>query len=423
MTQVFYRIFRKFNVLLLTALLASLAAPAFPQGNEAENSVAEPDHLLGDWGSLRGALTQKGIEAEAELTLDALANLHGGARRGGALLGNLDVTFNLDTGRAGWWNHGTFFLYLLGDFNLGGPLGDKVGDLQGTSNIDAPQAIKLYQAWYEHQFLDDRVSLLAGLHDFNSEFDVLDYAGTFLNSSFGITPDISQVGPSIFPTTAWALRLRVRPTAASYLLAGLYDGKPGDPALPRRSSLRISDQDGVFAALEVGLTGGEPGQGDYFKLGAGGWLHTTEVEDFRGELHDRNRGVYLVAEKTLLTFGNAGQALGAFVQLGFADPQRNQIGRYWGAGLTATGLVPGRRGDVIGLAVASARNSGPYRHYMAAVENSPVEPAETVVEATYQAELAGWLTLQPDVQYVIHPGTEPARGNALVAGTRVEIDF
>ena len=461
----FQRISGKFPTLFLTGLLALLPAPAFAQGDETPNhsalaevvdqiaesgnlspameladleqrhaepstgraatseNLAAREQLLGDWGGLRSTLEQKGVDAEAVLTLDVLANLQGGIRRGGVLLGNVDLTFNVDTARAGWWQDGTFFLYLLGNFNAGGPLTDKVGDLQGTSNIEADQAVKIYQAWYEHRFLEDRFSVLAGWHDLNSEFSVLEYASTFLNSSFGISPDISQVGPSIFPTTALALRVKARPTPGSYLLAALYDSEPGDPELPRRSSLSLSFQDGVFTALEAGLSQGEPGEADYFKLGGGGWARTAEVEDFTGKSHDFNHGLYLIAEKTLFMTGDDGGGLGAFFQLGFADPHRNQIGRYWGAGLNYTGLIPGRSHDVTGLAVASARNGGHFRRYMATTEMTPMEHAETVVEGTYLAEILPWLTVQPDLQYVIHPGTDPALDNALVAGVRVEIVF
>lgn len=384
-------------------------------------SDALETHLLGDWGGLRSALEQRGVDAEAVLTLDAMQNLEGGAKRDGTVLGNFDLTFTADTARAGWWENGTFFLYLLGDFNAGGLLTDKVGDLQGTSNIEAEQAVKIYEAWYEHRFWDGRLSLLAGLHDLNSEFDVLEYAANFINSSFGISPDISQVGPSIFPTTAPALRAKVQPTPGSYLLAAVYDGVPGDLELPQRSHLEFSSEDGVFTALEAGLTRGEPGGADYFKLGAGAWVHTAEVEDFTGETHDFNHGFYLIAEKTLFAEGNDGQGLGAFVQFGLADPHRNRIGRYWGAGLQYTGLIPGRDHDVAGLAVASARNGEHFMRFMQTEEMIPVEHAETVLEATYQVEVRPWLEVQPDLQYVVHPGTDPAQNDALVAGVRVTV--
>jgi porin len=34
-----------------------------------------------------------------------------------------------------------------------------------------------------------------------------------------------------------------------------------------------------------------------------------------------------------------------------------------------------------------------------------------------------WLTVQPDVQYVVNPGTDPALDDALVVGLRFEIAF
>ncbi|MEJ2700550.1 MAG: carbohydrate porin, partial [Desulfuromonadales bacterium] len=364
-----------------------------------------------------------GVDAEVELTLDAMENLRGGVKRAGTVLGNVDVTFTADTAKAGWWENGTFFLFLLGNFNVGGMLSDKVGDLQGTSNIEAPEAFKIYEAWYEHRFFGGRLSLLAGLHDYNSEFDVLEYASEFINSSFGISPDISQVGPSIFPTTAPALRLKAQPTPGSYLLAAVYDGVPGDPELPQRSHLGFSSNDGVFAGMEGGLTKGEPGGADYFKLGVGGWILTANVEDYTGQAHDFNHGLYLIAEKTLFSEGKEAQGLGAFAQFGFADPHRNQIGSYWGAGMQYTGLIPGRDHDVAGLAVASARNGEHYRRFMKAEEMTPTEHAETAIEATYVAEVLPWLEVQPDVQYIIHPGTDPTLDNALVAGVRLEVSF
>jgi carbohydrate-selective porin OprB len=47
---------------------------------------------------------------------------------------------------------------------------------------------------------------------------------------------------------------------------------------------------------------------------------------------------------------------------------------------------------------------------------------EILLEATYQIELTTWLSVQPDVQYVIHPsGTDIA--NALVLGARTTMFF
>ena len=62
---------------------------------------------------------------------------------------------------------------------------------------------------------------------------------------------------------------------------------------------------------------------------------------------------------------------------------------------------------------------------------TPVRSNETYVEATYQYEVAPWLQLQPDVQYVMNPGGGVANPtsvdqrikNELVLGLRTNILF
>jgi porin len=146
---------------------------------------------------LAGSDVSEWLTTEAALTLETYSVLDGGLKRETGLLGNLDLTAEIDTGKAGLWENGRFFFYVLGNF--GDNPSEAVGDIQATSNIEAPETLKLYEAWYEHFFFGEQFTLLGGLHDYNSEFDALEYASLFLNSSFGISPDISQVGPSIFP--------------------------------------------------------------------------------------------------------------------------------------------------------------------------------------------------------------------------------
>ncbi|MFZ4858213.1 MAG: carbohydrate porin [Desulfuromonadaceae bacterium] len=387
------------------------------------NMYAADNYLPGDRAGLKPALEQKGITTEAVLTTDFLYNSHGGARRDGTILGNMDVTFKMDTDKAGWWQNGTLFLYFLGNFGSNPFMTEIVGDVQVSSNIEANHAVKLYEAWYEHKFNDGRISILAGLHDFNSEFDALEYASLFINSSFGISPDISQVGPSIFCTTALGGRLKIKPTETNYVMAALYDGVPGDPDHPKRTAIILKKDDGVFAAVEAGLSAGQSGGKEYFKIGAGAWLHTAHVESFDGQQNDENHGFYFIAEKTLFAENGDGQGLGGFVQLGRADDHRNQIARYWGAGLNYTGLITGRDRDSIGLAVASSRNGGKFMEYSENVERVPVDHTETAIELTYRAELRPWLSIQPDFQYIINPGMNRSLENAFQIGSRVKIIF
>jgi porin len=51
----------------------------------------------------------------------------------------------------------------------------------------------------------------------------------------------------------------------------------------------------------------------------------------------------------------------------------------------------------------------------------PIDRREVAIEAGYLAAIASWLRVQPDIQYVINPGGDARRGDAVVAGFRVKI--
>jgi porin len=53
----------------------------------------------------------------------------------------------------------------------------------------------------------------------------------------------------------------------------------------------------------------------------------------------------------------------------------------------------------------------------------PVNRAETAIEATYLAQINDWLAIQPDVQYVVRPNTDPTIKDAFVFQLRAEIGF
>jgi porin len=163
------------------------------------------------------------------------------------------------------------------------------------------------------------------------------------------------------------------------------------------------------------------------KLALGGWHYTAHFPDLLDTLSDgesvRHRGsggAYLIGDQTMWSAGQGRPgALTAFVQLGLGDGRVNQIGGYLGAGLTVTAPFPSRTQDALGLAVAAARNGSRYeRAQMAAGDPAA---GETAVELTYLAQLGSWLILQPDVQYVIHPGGTRATRNAVVLGLRLAV--
>ena len=77
---------------------------------------------------------------------------------------------------------------------------------------------------------------------------------------------------------------------------------------------------------------------------------------------------------------------------------------------------------MLGLSFASGINGGAYKDAQVAAL-TPATSAETVLELTYKFQATPWLALQPDLQYIMHPGTVQGVKNAVVAITRFEVTF
>jgi len=147
-----------------------------------------------------------------ELVRDAV----GGTRRGSAFVGAAGVQVTLRLGRLLGWHGAQLFVFALGTH--GGAPSELVGDVQGVSNLEAPADLKLEEAWLQQNLLDNRLSWLVGRYDLNTEFYRLQSAALFMNSSFGIGPELAQSGvggPSIFPNTAVGTRVDFKPSRSS----------------------------------------------------------------------------------------------------------------------------------------------------------------------------------------------------------------
>ena len=145
--------------------------------------------------------------------------------------------------------------------------------------------------------------------------------------------------------------------------------------------------------LESGLM---PSRSEY-KVGY--WRHTAS-RSFGGRKFAGDYGVYAVIDQALLHLADGG-SVAVFAQAGWVPAARNQIRRYLGGGMHIRGILPRREKDDIGLAVASAATH---------------QATETTLEFTYRLAAASWLTIQPSMQWILHPG-----GNATAETIRVAL--
>lgn len=345
------------------------------------------------------AAAQSAVHFGASYTADLLTATKGSPDRGSDLVGRADAwvdfkgpAVGLDTLSA----HLDLIAVHGPDFS-----GRRVGAYQTVSSLEADTLPHVYEAWAQWK-PSDFVSAKAGLIDLNAEFDIQNTGALFVNSAFGIGPEISQsglAGPSIFPMTSSAFVVRLQRGRKAFAL-GVFDGLAGARHDPRQLAVRFPGTTGALLIAETRLPLGT------WLLQAGGWHHTTRFDALDpGEPPAISRGTYGMLE------GAVTRKLSAWIRFGVADSRANPVAAYLGGGAVAT--VGEWR---IGLAAAHARLGSSARRTLFAPDRA--RRAETVLELTAQRQLAPWFNIQPDLQYVIHPGWDRSLHNTLVAGMR-----
>lgn len=356
------------------------------------------------------------VQVSVTYTGEAWRNLQGGIRRGSVYLDNLEAGLEVDAERAVGWRGAT--LRVSGFHNDRSTLSDRfVGDIQAISNKDATGGTRLYEAWVRQAF--EPGALKIGVIDLNTEFSVNETGLLFVNGAQGLGLDLAQVGrngPSVFPATGLGVVGEALISGHWSLKLAAFDGVPRDSRRPRGGTFRLGGDEG---ALVIGEVRHEAQDETRFTVGL--WGHTAKFDAMGGPVRqDSSMGGYLLVERPLARW--RGRSLDGFARLGLAEPKTEQVVAHYSSGLVLKGPVFGFEDEALGFGVTVAQNGRHFRRAQAAM-GAPVERAETALELTYRAQVTPWLAVQPDVQYVINPGADPALKNAVVAGIRFEVTW
>ena len=136
---------------------------------------------------------------------------------------------------------------------------DYIGNLMPVSSIEALATTRLYEAWFEQKFWNDKFSIRAGQLAADAEFITSQYTDPFISGTYG-WPAITAInlpsgGPSP-PLAAMGARIKAIINDNFTLLAAVFDGNaagPGtdDPQSRDRYGVNFRVNDPPFVIGEV----------------------------------------------------------------------------------------------------------------------------------------------------------------------------
>jgi porin len=410
--------------LITTSLLLAFHLPA-AMASEDETPDFAAETLTGDWGGMRSAAAKNGFVWEGAVKVDTLRN-RGAQRNGTRSVGHVDLKLTMDLEKAAGWSGTTAMLNVINDSGKGlAP--NFINNQMGVTNIEvgAPTTTRLFQAWIQKSLFDDRLAILAGLYPVDSEFFTMESAGVFLGPQYGTPADLAQTksgtGPSIFNNSGFGIRARWNIAPTVYAMGAVLDGVPNDPRFPKRTSVRFKKGEGSMSIAELGWLPEADNEGfkGHAKAALGFWGYSAKVADqLDATQMRRSQGGYVLGERTLLNLaGEADRYLSGFARYTWTDGDSTAVENSLNLGLHLKGPVASRPDDIIGLAWTKADLSGKWR----SAQTDPTHRAEQVTELTYRYAVTPFVALQPNLQFVKHPGGMVGTPNARLIGFRLDL--
>ena len=413
------------SCLLFASLSTGLAGPANPTDTTQSAAVAPAsspgndfwtqDGLTGDWNGYRKRLEDQGVTVGLDWVTQGFDNFQGGIHAGTTFSTTADLSVTFDADKL-LGLHGGKFYADLEDHAGPDPSQYLVGDIQKFNKLNSSPFLQIAELWYEQTLFDGKLRLKLGKVDANSEFSVVDNGQSFLNSSNQESPTIIVL--PTFPDPLPGANVFFTPNDTFYASFGAYYATKGDKVLDFTGSPAAAQltHNGMFFIGETGLKWKHLGnwqEDGNFRLGL--WGDTGTFPKLAGSRQRGTDGIYIVTDQTLwkpTSQDDEARGLRSFLEYGATPGNVSIIDRHFGGGLTWTGLLPGRPADIAGF--------GPqYVHFSDDANLS--KSFELAIEGFYQYQFAKWATVQPDLQWICHPGGQYA--NAVVGTLQIECHF
>ncbi len=396
---------------------------------------------------------------------DPLANPTGGVRQGGVYEGLLYMVLDADLAKIAGLD-GLSFRVNAYQIHGGRLTASNLRNLVIVDSIEARPTTRLFELWIEQKF-NDFAAIRIGNLAADNQFFISEFAGAlYVISTFGwpalFASDLPSGGPA-YPLATPGIRLKLTPNDQLALLAGIYNGDPTGAGFtgldqikdPAGINFRLKDPPLVFAESQYRYNQDKASSGLAGTIKLGGLYHfgkfNDQLFDTDGQslaapssngiamTHRGDYSLYGVIDQMLwrLPGDDPKKGVGAFARVALSPIDRNLIDFYADAGINLMGFWDKRPNDKFGFAASFSHLSPNVRQLdaeKAVFTNTrlPLRNYELVFELTYQAQIVSGWTVQPDFQYIFHPGggtlnpLNPFIGpipDAAVFGVRTQISF
>lgn len=403
-------------------------------------------YLFGNWSGERARLEDEGVAFQFGLTDEAAHNFTGGTRELTRNTSQVLLGSSLDLDKLFGWTGASFRVAITE--RSGHDLGNdaQIGNNQLIQEVyGLGQTWRTTQFWLQQNWLDGKVSVLAGRTQANSEFGHREC--DFQNLTFCATQSTNMLRYwTGWPASVWAVRVKVATSADTYVMTGAYQDNPtySDNRYATHHGLSLDNPGGTLGALiplEFGWTphvAGLPGRyqvGGWYDNGGAGDLATNReglpLATAGGTARHRSAeyGGYVALKQQVS--GDAG-GRGTTLSLNYtqADHATAQTDRQVSLTVQYQGIGD-RLADSVGMAVGATHASNYYAKFARAYNDAhPNDTAldvgggyEKVVEAYYSWVPVPSIVVRPNLQYIADPGGSDGRHNAFVAGLKTMLTF
>ena len=388
-----------------------------------QHAVGAYGSSLNAWESVVAQVGDGGLSVAGEYIYEYSNVLDGGERSGGSDRNLFVFDAELDLEKLFGLKGATVFAqFQHASRERGGSM--DTGDIQAFSNLEVEREIDaLYELWFQQSLANGKVRIKVGKVDANTEFNYVNAAGGFANSSAGFSPTIFTF--PTYPNPAMSVNIfatLVENEGKAFTLGyGFYDGSAAldEVETGRRGPSTFFSDDAsndYFHILQAEQTWDDLAELGEGRFSFGSWYHTGRFETFSGGSDSGAFGLFFTAEQRL-TRRSSGSDGGffAFAQYGTADENVSKIAQHIAGGVVTEGTFANRDADAAGL-------------YVTFVDLSDDAAAgfiknECTFDAYYTFQVNSHLTVQPEIQYILNPSGSATINDAFVGSVRVAVSF